>query len=111
WRAPPDTLPDEFLLLAHTPAHLRRLDQPRDFDPDTAWHPGIAAHARRAAASAHEACRLALAGGGPVFSLMRPPGHHACAEAAMGFCYLNSVAIAALAARGELRLKVAVWDF
>ncbi|HEX3729915.1 MAG TPA: histone deacetylase [Opitutaceae bacterium] len=111
WRTPPETLPDELLLLAHTPAHLRRLEQPRDFDPDTAWHPGIGAQARRAAASAHEASRHALAGGGPVFSLMRPPGHHACAEAAMGFCYLNSAAIAALAVRREHGLKVAVWDF
>ncbi|HVW21940.1 MAG TPA: histone deacetylase family protein [Opitutaceae bacterium] len=111
WRPPPDALPDELLLLAHTPAHLRRLGQPRDFDPDTAWHPGIAAHARRAAASAHEAARLALAGAGPVFSLMRPPGHHACAGAAMGFCYLNSVAVAALAARREGAVDVAVWDF
>jgi acetoin utilization deacetylase AcuC-like enzyme len=43
---------------------------------------------------------------------MRPPGHHATADQAMGFCYLNQVAIAALAARRDLGVeRVAVWDF
>jgi acetoin utilization deacetylase AcuC-like enzyme len=48
----------------------------------------------------------------PVFSLMRPPGHHATRDEAMGFCYLNQIAIAALTARIELGIvRVAVWDF
>jgi acetoin utilization deacetylase AcuC-like enzyme len=43
---------------------------------------------------------------------MRPPGHHATADQAMGFCYLNQVAIAALAARQNPSVRrVAVWDF
>jgi len=42
---------------------------------------------------------------------MRPPGHHATRAKSMGFCYLNSVAIAALAARAEGVERVAVFDF
>ncbi len=111
WRLPPAAT-DEILLLAHSAAHLRRLEEPRDFDGDTAWVPGIAAHARRAAGSAVAAARQALKTRAPVFSLMRPPGHHATAGQAMGFCYLNSVAVAALAARQDPAInRVAVWDF
>jgi acetoin utilization deacetylase AcuC-like enzyme len=115
WRVPADgTVTDEILLLAHTPAHLKRLTQPRDFDADTPFFPGIGDHARRAVAAAVEAARHALAtrGRDPVFSLMRPPGHHATATQAMGFCYVNQIAIAAVFAQRELgAAKVAVWDF
>jgi acetoin utilization deacetylase AcuC-like enzyme len=54
---------------------------------------------------------LALDRGGKAFSLMRPPGHHATRNRAMGFCYLNHIAIAALAARARGVERVAVWDF
>src|SRR5579885_3667585 len=45
------------------------------------------------------------------FSLMRPPGHHATADRAMGFCYFNNVAIAALNALDNGAERVAIWDF
>lgn len=114
WRAPADGVTDEILLLAHTPAFLRRLTQPRDFDADTPYFPGIADHARRAVAAAVDAARHAIATRGrePVFSLMRPPGHHATGNQAMGFCYLNQIAVATVFAQRELGAgKVAVWDF
>ncbi len=112
WRTPSVSVPDRVLLRAHTAAHLARLEEPRAFDADTAYFPGIAGHARRGVASALEASAHALAGKGPVLSLMRPPGHHACADAAMGFCYLNQVAVAALVAREAQGIeRVAVWDF
>ncbi|MEY2879734.1 MAG: hypothetical protein RLZZ15_2114, partial [Verrucomicrobiota bacterium] len=113
WRVPDIGLAsDAALLRAHTPAHLQRLALARDFDADTPHFPGIADHARRATAAGIEAARHALEKKSPAFSLMRPPGHHATADAAMGFCYLNAIAVAALHAhhaRGAAR--VAVWDF
>jgi len=114
WRVPPPApaVTEATLLLAHTPAHLKRLAQPRDFDADTPFFPGIGDHARRAVSAALAAAEHALAQRTPAFSLMRPPGHHATAGQAMGFCYLNQIAIAALHARRELgAARVAVWDF
>jgi len=94
----------------HPRAPLERLPKRRDFDLDTAWFPDIAEHARRSAAAALTASRRALQGE-RTFSLMRPPGHHATRNRAMGFCYLNNAAIAALAARAEGVDRVAVFDF
>jgi len=42
---------------------------------------------------------------------MRPPGHHATRDRAMGFCYLSSIAIATLEARATGAKRVAVYDF
>jgi len=112
WEKPDDDVTDDVLLLAHTKGHLARLDMPGDFDPDTPYFPGIAAHARRSVAAALKASRHALATREPSFSLMRPPGHHATPDQAMGFCYLNQVATAALSARVHSGAsRVAVWDF
>jgi len=115
WRVPSDALvTDDVLQLAHTPAHVKRLNEARDFDPDTPFLPGIPDHARRSVAAAIEAARHAATSPRhePVFSLMRPPGHHATATRAMGFCYLNQIAIAALYAQRHLHAaRVAVWDF
>jgi len=111
WRVP-TTAPEAALLLAHTPAHLRRLTHAPDFDADTPFFENISDHARRSAGAALVAAEFALASRSPVFSLMRPPGHHATTDQAMGFCYLNQIAIAALHARANLpAARVAVWDF
>lgn len=112
WAVPGFEVTDSTLLLAHTPEHLKRIAQPRNFDEDTPFLPGIPDHARRAVSSAIEATRHAHTARTPVFSLMRPPGHHATADQAMGFCYYNSIAVAALYATQVLGLnRVAVWDF
>jgi acetoin utilization deacetylase AcuC-like enzyme len=46
------------------------------------------------------------------FSVARPPGHHASATRAMGFCLINSVAVAARAAQaaGAARVAIVDWD-
>ena len=103
---------DKPLLRAHTAKHLAALRNPKgDFDADCPAIPDIDLHARRAAYAAIRAAETAL-DGDKVFSLMRPPGHHATRDKAMGFCYLNSIAIAALHASKEMDVeRVAVWDF
>ena len=101
---------DKALSLAHDVAHLARLRQPIDFDVDTPYYPEIDQHARRAAGGALLAAELARKGE-PAFSLLRPPGHHAKRDQAMGFCYLNSIAVAALAALSDGCERVAIWDF
>jgi acetoin utilization deacetylase AcuC-like enzyme len=96
---------------AHDLAHIHNVAHPPGmFDGDTPDYPDIDAHARRSVGGALRALELAQAGK-PNFSLMRPPGHHATRDRAMGFCYLNSVAIATLAARAAGLKKVAVFDF
>ena len=102
---------EEVLLTVHTPAHLQRLQVARDFDDDTPYFEGIYDHARRSVGAALAAMNLALVQHAKAFALMRPPGHHATAGQAMGFCYLNQAAIAAVAARARGAQRVAVWDF
>ena len=94
----------------HRPNHMDRLRRPIDFDADTPYYPGIEEHARRAAGAAIGSVDLALRGK-KGFSLMRPPGHHATSTRAMGFCYLNSIAIAAHYALATGCERVGIWDF
>jgi acetoin utilization deacetylase AcuC-like enzyme len=101
---------DDAILRAHTPELLAALNSGRDFDADTPAYPSIAQHAQRSAGGALAAMASARAGI-PAFSLLRPPGHHATRTTCMGFCYLNSIAIATLAARAAGVKRVAVYDF
>jgi acetoin utilization deacetylase AcuC-like enzyme len=100
----------EEVLRVHQPKHLERLRQALDFDGDTPYYPGIDDHALRAAGAAIGTVDLALRGE-KGFSLMRPPGHHATSTRAMGFCYLNSIAIAAYYSLAAGCQRVAIWDF
>jgi acetoin utilization deacetylase AcuC-like enzyme len=108
--AEPGPVGDAALLRAHSPEHVARLSVPEDFDADTPFHAGIAEYARTSVGAALEALRCARLGE-MVFSLMRPPGHHATHRSAMGFCYLNNIAIAVLEALATGAKRVAVYDF
>jgi acetoin utilization deacetylase AcuC-like enzyme len=110
WHEPVPATDDE-LLRAHSRQHIERVATPQqDFDPDTPYYPSIKMYARRSAGAAIETVRTALHGE-PAFSLMRPPGHHATQDRAMGFCYFSNVAIAALDALEKGVERVAIWDF
>ncbi len=106
----PTNATDAQILRAHAPEMLARLKVPKDFDADTPYFENISDYARAAAAAALDASRIAHSGEN-VFSLMRPPGHHATREESMGFCYLNNIAIAAVEALAAGTKKIAVFDF
>jgi acetoin utilization deacetylase AcuC-like enzyme len=93
-------------VLAGGPAHLQ-------IDPDTAINQHTWQAALRAAGAALAATDAVIAGElANAFCAVRPPGHHACRDKAMGFCFFNNVAIAAKHALDHHGLKrVAVVDF
>ena len=118
-RVPAREAADEELRRIHTAAHVRAVDATAssDFqalDPDTYTSRGSAEAARLAAGGlvdlASEVLSGRLANG---FALLRPPGHHAEADRAMGFCLYNNVAVAARAvqAAGSCeRVLIVDWD-
>ena len=77
-------------------------------DADTFTSPDSYEVARLAAGATVQAAEWALDHGEPAFALVRPPGHHAEADRAMGFCFFNNVAVAAAAmiARGLERIAI-----
>ena len=82
-------------------------------DPDTSMNPHTWNAVLRAAGAAIAATDAVMAGElENAFCAVRPPGHHACRDRAMGFCIINSVAVAARHALERHGLKrVAVVDF
>ena len=109
----------EQLARAHSALHVQRMldaapaEGYRAIDPDTAMNPHTIPAALRAAGAAVQATDLVLAGEvGTAFCAVRPPGHHAEREEAMGFCFFNNVAVGirhALDVHGLTR--VALIDF
>jgi len=106
----PSPASEEAILRAHAPEQIARLRIPQDFDTDTPYFPDIEKLARNSAGAALLAADLGRQGE-TVFSLMRPPGHHATRQQAMGFCYLNNMAIAVLHALATGTSRVAILDF
>jgi len=94
-------------VLESNPAELMQLD------PDTVLSPRSAEAALRAAGAAVAAVDAVMIGAARrAFCAVRPPGHHATSDAAMGFCLFNSIAVAARHAIDAHGLeRVAVVDF
>ena len=110
---------DEDILRAHTKDHLRRIRSvaPAEafeyLDADTPMSPGTLEAALRAVGAATAAVDAVFMGEADnAFCALRPPGHHAESNRAMGFCFFNQAAIAAHYARARHGAeRVAVVDF
>ena len=104
-------------LLAVHPAHYLdhlEADSRRGggvLDPDTITN-GASWSAACAGAGAAIAAAESALGGTPAFAAVRPPGHHALADRAMGFCLLGNIVIAARAAQrgGAGKVLIVDWD-
>ena len=99
---------------AHTQQHIETIQRAAGravvLDPDTFTSSDSETIALLAAGAAVQAVEEALASNEPAFALVRPPGHHAEHNRAMGFCLYNNVAVAAAAARARGIERVAIVD-
>jgi acetoin utilization deacetylase AcuC-like enzyme len=110
----------EQLLRVHPASHLERLKRNSPtlgifhLDPDTAMNPYTWQAALRSAGAGVMAVDLVMAREVQnAFCAVRPPGHHAERETAMGFCFFNNIAVAAahaLEAHGLARVAIVDFD-
>ena len=115
----PQPVPTSRILAAHSQSHVDFLrgSSPQEgivpLDPDTWMSPASFGAAELAAGAVFSGMDTVLNGAQQrVFCAVRPPGHHAERDSAMGFCLLNSVAIAAIAALDHVDVeRVAILDF
>ncbi len=104
---------------AHDPAYVARIfelapgDTPVEIDGDTVMSKGTLKAALRAAGAGVLGVDLIMRGeANPIFCGVRPPGHHATRDQAMGFCLFNNIAVAAAHALANYELKrIAILDF
>jgi len=114
----PEPLAPEDTLTVHSEAHLENVRRscesaPRAIDGDTSVSAGSWDAALRAAGGIVQACeRVREREWSRAFCAVRPPGHHAERERAMGFCLFNNVALAAarLRSAGIERVAIVDWD-
>lgn len=110
----------EDLERVHDPAYIDRVyalapgpgEPPVEIDGDTLMSPGTLRAAERAAGAGVLAVDLVMRDeANPVFCAVRPPGHHAEHDRAMGFCLFDNIAVAAAAAMDVYGLeRVAIVD-
>jgi acetoin utilization deacetylase AcuC-like enzyme len=119
-RIEPRKAEDEWITQAHTSSYVASLNRQTPtsgrvwLDPDTSMSPGSLNAAYLAAGGALAAVDAIMARQvDHVFCAVRPPGHHAEAGRAMGFCLFNNVAIAARYLQkkhGLRRVLIVDWD-
>ena len=119
-RIEPRKAEDEWITQIHTPAYVAALHRHAptsgrvSLDPDTSMSPGSLTAAYLAAGGALAAVDAVMRRQvDHVFCAVRPPGHHAEAGRAMGFCLFNNVAIAARYVQrkhGLKRVLIVDWD-
>lgn len=104
----------EQLARVHSEDHLARIasteGRPAMLDADTFTSPASYEIALLAAGSTVQAARHAIETREPAMALVRPPGHHAERDKAMGFCLYNNVAVAAADAVASGLERVAIVD-
>jgi acetoin utilization deacetylase AcuC-like enzyme len=112
----PEPATEDDVLLVHTRLHLNTVKRAAAgagswLDPDTHVSPRSYEIALLAAGGAIAATRL-WRSGLVSFALIRPPGHHATPDRAMGFCLFNNIAVAAarLLAEDHARVAIVDWD-
>lgn len=107
----------EELELVHTPEYVDYLESTRGkdvvLDPDTRTSAAsYDASLRGAGGAIVLAEKIAKNEAPPGIALIRPPGHHAYADRAMGFCMINNIAVVAAALRAKgLAERIAIYDF
>jgi len=113
----PSPAPESELLRIHTPGHVERIRRAALLRGGE-WIDGDT----YVSAQSYEIALLAVGGvldaldqwgeGRVTFAAVRPPGHHATPDRAMGFCLFNNIAIAAarLMVRGYERIAIIDWD-
>jgi acetoin utilization deacetylase AcuC-like enzyme len=115
--AEPRSVRDEELLRIHDADYLSLVRETAGravaLDPDTYTSPQTYEVARIAAGAAVSAVDHVLeeGRGARAIALVRPPGHHAERNRAMGFCFFNNVAVAAAHARARGLSRIAVVDY
>ena len=113
--AEPRAVSDAALERVHAAGYVRSIGSTAGrrvrLDPDTYAAPESEAIARLAAGAALAAVDHALDGDAIALALVRPPGHHAERERAMGFCLYNNAAVAAAHALDRGLERVAVVDY
>jgi acetoin utilization deacetylase AcuC-like enzyme len=117
WREAPRASRGQ-LLRVHSESLLHSVLETRPseriwLDPDTILSPASAEAGLRAAGAVVAAVELVLNGEAKhAFCAVRPPGHHATCNAAMGFCLFNSIAVGAAHALEKYGLsRIAIADF
>jgi acetoin utilization deacetylase AcuC-like enzyme len=115
-RIEPIEMDEAVVELVHTPAHAAAVRAMAErgggwFDGDTYCAPGSHAAALRSVGAALTAVDAVCDGRSThAFSISRPPGHHATAGRAMGFCLFNNLAIAVRHAQRRGRERIAIVD-